>query len=166
MVKDLDLLRKAWPDGHLPIRGLSTVGGYLCFGEVERTTHYRDSFGQWVDVSPSIDGKLVGIGKTSCDDPLQAGHLFPNVNLADVATWACLLQDLALACGAENPRNIEWKKMNMGSKGEMVWCLLWDHPEYIRGQKARQFYIDTDDPEIALVVTRAHVRENAKNAVH
>jgi hypothetical protein len=94
VITDRELLRAAWPDGYLPMRGVLTVGGWTCVevvngearfalphqGLAERVLAYANA----PDSTDSLSRALI-----------ERGDLLPAVALADAATWACLLADLA-----------------------------------------------------------------------
>ena len=99
---DTDLLRRAWPDGCLVARGVSTVGGFTCvrvYGVGDRISiWYRDHDDETVrDVVDLVRGAT---DPTKVPE-LVAGDLLPNVDPTDVATWACVLADLAHAWNPE-----------------------------------------------------------------
>lgn len=101
---DRKLLWKAWPAGFLAMRGASTVGGWVC---IRTPTDCRYANPQnWHFFAPfpvfragqheaSSTRRLEG--DEAMDGIRRQGDLLPVVDPSDVATWACLLLDLALA---------------------------------------------------------------------
>jgi len=92
-----DLLRRAWPDGFLPMRGVGTLGGWIfssyCCIFSEYGFHQRQ-------ISPrtSVVVHAPGANNHIVQEWIDEGDLLPVVDpVADPATWACLLHDLALA---------------------------------------------------------------------
>lgn len=113
------LLRQAWPDGYLAVRGVQTVGGLL----VLDSSHYKcASF--W---EPSDRG-LVLVGDLA--DDLAAGRLLPLPDPTDTATWACLLADLDDATGApplaanETVTGRCWVARDADNGGYLFWYLI------------------------------------------
>lgn len=89
----LALLRAAYPDGYLAIRGVVTIGGWLC--ERER--------GPRIYLSPSH----VSYGFPFCSDAAVAcaeGALLPD--LTDRLTFQAALIDLAEALGEDDAREL------------------------------------------------------------
>lgn len=135
---DRDLLWKAWPDGFLVMRGVQSVGGYECVQD-----------GVFID-NHGISAEVKGV------DP-ESGDLLPNVDPADVATWACLLQDLGEALYRGNdvdpeiaPGGLLWRP----HRGDR-WIL-----EDINGNIGHlNVGQETDDPALALVLARIQLRE-------
>ena len=87
----IELLRAAWPAGHMPMQRAWTIGGFVCTG---------------------VDDDMVTFEITGSDHPLvvkpdgepwdqrsagyvERGELLPNVDPSDHATWATVLADLA-----------------------------------------------------------------------
>ena len=173
---DSKLLWLAYPLGHLPLllcngpcnararryRGHSTVGGYLYYGN-----------GYWITDA----GKLGSPGHASAEIwahacipdclPLNNGHLLPNVDPSDTATWVCLLEDLSEAVwGPQELSNVEhvvgyaWCFGASGDPGVRAWKLL----RYMEDCKNIHLFmdIDTDDPAKALVLARIQLREGRR----
>jgi len=166
MSVDQDLLWKAWPGGYLAVRGVSTVGGWLCLGETEAAAV------EFISNRHNGAHKIVGFcaqGNPLGHDELTPmlvgelrirGVLLPSVDPTDTVTWAAIKRDLATACGAPSDASeITWRRMNMGTDGAMVWMLSWEDKGSVRASVAYQFGIDTDDPALAIVIVRAHVHE-------
>lgn len=169
MTIEQELLLRAWPDGYLAMRGVQTAGGrWQC-------TKVQDSFVLFSDPD-EYDGDVVirqdqaqfrGIAVF----PSQDGSLLPNVDPADVATWACLLADLWFAkWGEPAGTNLFWRHEGP----EDYWILGQLEaaqpkerrlaPSSFRGtvsfnvdpEEARTF---TQDPARALVLARIQLRE-------
>ncbi len=146
---ELDLLWRAWPQGVLSQcdRGLSTVGGYLYWGN-----------GHWI-TNPGVQGTdghakatMWGICDPATCAPLLNGHLLPAVDPTNVATWACPLRDFARAVGApKNARNVTWRR-----NSQRMWVLGWDG---LSPSALFIYALDTDDAAQALVLARIQVRE-------
>ena len=89
------LLRQAYPLGYLPMRGVLTVGGWVCVATTDAgTSRWYDYASQQTVTHYSSVGWDNGA-------PHAAGDLLPLVDPADTATWACLLADLAEAAFGE-----------------------------------------------------------------
>lgn len=93
------LLKSAYPLGYLPLCGVSTVGGYVCV-----RAPGRNGVAVWSGTDPQT-GKLrwpvslkerMTMAKTT---PADVGDLLPLPDPNNHATWACLLADMAEACG-------------------------------------------------------------------
>lgn len=96
------LLRRAWPIGHVPIRGVHTIGGYHCVATRSLPNDHVES--EWLGTSVGLRYTVSTRGSKALSavfhrdveiDPDDA--LLPNVDPADTSTWACLLLDLARA---------------------------------------------------------------------
>jgi hypothetical protein len=182
MTIDKALLRQAWPAGFLAIRGVATVGGWTVLGvEAETETAVgtvvfsapRRKAGWPVNAIAFAgvnEGHLLFGQPQAWDDPedralqlalhraLENGDLLPNVDPEDVATWACLLRDLAEVLGIDAPTNLilyqywgSWwlSKRIFGPRGTKgVYSLL-----------APVAASDTDDPALALVLAMIEVRK-------
>jgi len=113
MMIDRELLRKAYPNGLLAMRGVRTVRGWTCLfvapnscggdnqvvgfchtGEECRLTCWPD--GRVLPCSSERHGQSVHL--SFLEKMLHEGDLLPDVDPEDVATWACCLADLATAC--------------------------------------------------------------------
>ena len=169
---DRKLLWKAWPDGYLAIRGVSTLNEYICVqpaGPVRLPLwcHWEN----W-DIILRRDSWFTGREESESAEALvKAGDLLPNVDPTDVATWACLLADLAEALGQGRSED-GWE-----GYGVMKWSLSY-HSEARRvgnivingNQTARTTLtvngedivlegVCTGDPALALVLARIKIRE-------
>lgn len=165
-----DLLWKAWPQGYLAMRGASTVGGY-------GTLLAPDDSGKeslcWISSEELLDvdtGELRE-GMSEFEYRRERGFLLPNVDPSDVATWACLLREFALAVeeiadlydpsalaiGAnEHIVGQSLRFVDSGDPGVRTWQLS----AYTEGRELPLFTYtcDTDDPALALVEGRIQVR--------
>ncbi len=179
---DRDLLRKAWPDGYLGMRGVRTVGNWQCVWEdppfeleggfswlgsltflppSRRHSHpinglaslvrgkraWTDDEFTWLDLATSKTVERL-------DAAHEAGNLLPNVDPEDVATWACLLSDLAQALvGEDDVLDVAWRRATSAHWRAAVTLgaghRVLNYP----------FDIDTDDPALALVLARIQMRE-------
>ncbi len=147
---DRELLFRAWPDGYLARRGVSTVGGWLCEGD----TFYRHND----EGDPSRVVVSAAKRRSTLSNEgfplLDAGDLLPNVDPTDPATWACLLQDLAEASRSPTDRyDLTWSNTDKG------WRLFWQHRSMSNITGRAYFDIDTDDPTLALVRARIQLQE-------
>ncbi len=143
MPVDRKLLWKAWPDGALAMLGVSTVAGWLW-----------DGF-RWRRCSKNAVGSYLRQG-TPEPGELRSGDLLPNVDPTDVATWACLLDDLARASarlGSAERYDRTWSNTDEG------WRLFWQHRENSNITGTAFYLIDTDDAAEALVRARIQVRD-------
>lgn len=95
---DPKLLWRAWPSGCLSTRGVTSVAGFLAWGQ----GYWNNPVGFEEDDNPEF------FGTVEPSKILASGRLLPNVDCRDPATWACLLVDLAEALNArlmkEKPR--------------------------------------------------------------
>ncbi len=162
-----ELLWKAWPKGYLAARGVRTVGGWTCMGLVENEHKFWMRADFWM--APDMislygrcrdDGEILGYGNAS---PLnvspwttarKAGDLLPNVDPADRATWACLLQDLAEAAFVRSSEKLNPKRALDFHHWDGCWVVS-------NGVLVVQKFpnIDTDNPAEALVLARIQLRE-------
>lgn len=93
MTIDRELLWKAWPDGYVGMRGVSTVDGWTCI-EVQNG---HSIFRQHNDpLTVCVRGSSDDVDSVS-NAHRRRGDLLPNVDPTDHATWGCLLYDLARA---------------------------------------------------------------------
>lgn len=144
---DRELLWKAWPDGCLAMRGASTVGGWICMGEGNEGL-------KWSHSDPRVRADPPPQWARCFDGERTAGDLLPNVDPADTATWACLLQELVQAIGVPpEDRTHAFGYQWSHDQGAGMWTLDcgW--------QSGLSFELDTDDPSEALVRARIQVRE-------
>lgn len=161
---DRELLWKAWPDGYLARRGVSTVGGWL-----------YDGF-RWRKQSTNVEGAYL---RQTPPEPgeIRSGDLLPAVDPADTATWATLLLDLADARGwtggDSSPvvTGLTW--VDVRDHGVTSWVLRvhfglhWDHHRgrhvvhetYTFGS-TRDSDMEIYDPTLALVRARIQCRRH------
>jgi len=165
------LLRRAWPDGHLVIRSVFTVGGYSMSGTAPLKLH-DVGFGQaesWIDVVFDMDG-------AEAYAAWMTGGLLPLPDPADHATWACLLADLAQAEGFPRGSRVHgppivppYTGLSWSRDEHGVWilrcvtrpigtCDCGCMPMTTQVRSFR-FLTDTDDPAEALVRARIQLRE-------
>lgn len=130
----LDLLWRAWPDGYLPMRGVTTVGGWICTDPgpcsplgTSLAVHWdieaRFTRPDWAPMLyPADPGDVAGVRNLVCDDGEHGrgmeteranGRLLPRVDPTDIATWACLVHDLGEAMNkraptADGPITLPW----------------------------------------------------------
>ena len=138
------LLRRAWPEGYLAMRGVLTVDNCVC---VEASAgHVTFWAGMDTEYSyPDGPAKL-----------LACGSFLPNPDPFVHATWACLKADLARAVGWTDATELIWCQM-MLMDDSVQWCL--SKKEDNRKSVLVHFDIRTNDPAEALVRARIQVRE-------
>lgn len=141
------LLWKAYPAGFLDVRGVFTLGGFLCTGINQRWL-YPDAGG-----APS--GRKHDPSHAIFEQYRLHGDLLPLPDPNDPATWACLLVDLWEACPAyvkgPAPTGHTWHRFGRAWILSVVLC----DGRSLGGS----FNIDTDDPAEALVRARIALRE-------
>jgi hypothetical protein len=182
---DRELLRKAYPNGFLAMRGVQTVCGWTCLfadtnpyggdhvavgfhhtGEECRLTCWPD--GRVLPCSSERHGHPLPL--SNLERRLCEGDLLPDVDPEDVATWACCLADLAEALDLVNPSLPKYDFVT----GHAWRSNAWEHD--FHGDKFR-WWIDvhtsaghawshrfdeletTRDPALALVLARIQLRE-------
>jgi hypothetical protein len=150
-----ELLQKAWPDGYLAVRGVQTVGGWVCSYKERGTTIFNDggtAGGSFIGIRSTEPFIFVDrISEEHAAKFISDGWLLPDVDTADTATWACLLKDLADAVGFVSSwsHGLTWG----GDEGTGHWTLR-------NGDGMRHFpAILVDDPALALVMARIQLRE-------
>jgi hypothetical protein len=148
-VIETSLLWKAWPTGSLMRRGVSTVGGYLCWGNYYWTNP--------VDAGAPGHALADFFGDVPGNRLHDAGLLLPRVSPDDPATWACLLADLAGAV----ERRAEYR---FAAERGLVFNL---HPTLTNravlegwGAKFEWEILPTRDVALALVLCRIFEREH------
>jgi len=177
---DKELLWRAYPDGYLAMRGVSSVEGWLCSGSNEKASH-------WLNKVYTHETILHEGGPYH--QSRDQGDLLPNVDPADAATWACLLQDLSSAVtwagkpwGAASPTkntpppadaperySLRWQQSSRGVEAGITFSLqaeahrITSHREEDVGS-ARWYAtgfpkLRTTDPARALVLARIYLRE-------
>ena len=143
------------------MRGVSTVGHELFRGSMK---HSDDPILLGIRFCEAVaDSYRYGEQSGSPDDEVMlhlwvAGELLPNVDPSDAATWACLLEDLA----GERLYNLTWEREERPEyhpPSERVAWRLWHQPTGCAKQVVLHFFIDTDDPALALVLARIQIRE-------
>lgn len=162
MTIDRELLWKAWPRGFVPMKGISTIGGFIC------TDVDADGFSSWVS---TLDHTGVG---WRADANLQEWSLrqddgtyvpdwrfLPVVDPMETSTWACLLHELA-AARCEDPPDLPVIRKDGDS-----WFLFFIVEAYGGGQEADAVWLETSenkgdaatqDPALALVQARTELR--------
>lgn len=164
MTVSLELLWEAWPDGHLAMRGVSTVGSYVvresqsmpgrfswCRDGIYAVRPEDPRHGGW---TRRPDGTRVPSSRRAQRwvEARDRGDLLPNLDPEnDPATWACALRDLADAAGVEH--------------GIYGTGFLWSHNaeagawtlDY-NGESGVSFFIDSDDPATALATALTRAR--------
>jgi hypothetical protein len=168
MTIDKALLRLAWPDGYLAMRGVLTVGGWTCLGPSLNPAHRGESV--WLDPAQlglwvrDPEGQIWAYGSASPFDytpflkALEEGDLLPNVDPEDTATWAACLADLATVAGWTGKDATGERAIVTGytwgdwlDQGVTHWTLTvaWNNG---RLKSSYTFDLDTDDPALALVL--------------
>jgi hypothetical protein len=176
---DRELLWKAWPNGFVAMRGVQTVGDWLCWSG-------GDDDPSWVDVT-NRHGFNSPFTYTFDQKTLKIGDLLPKVDPSDAATWACLLRDLAEAVPvdswfhAEGPHEPTWLGPSQMHHFNLSWAQSSRGEEFNYGLTAtcrrinsdpndcaesttyyRRFVFDHDvDPAMALVLARIQLRETS-----
>ena len=145
---DRKLLLKAYPDGCLAYRGVSTIEGWLCCG----TSGPQDRVSMWVldadwDEEPEVEQIIRG----ATDIEKLGTMLLPALDPTDRATWGYALADLALALGWKSTEAWGWEHW----PDDGVWVL--HGPD----EKRHAFTVDTDDDAVALVMARIELWEAA-----
>jgi len=175
------LLWQAYPDGYLAMRGVTTLGGWICL-DVMPHPPADSNPGYWHkrwyanNKSAHIAVGWGGITFTFDDmneqriDEAQAcGDLLPHPDPTDPATWACLLADLAVARWAEwaegdkdpEPKPYGVPFLAQYERGN-AWLLYWGHHD---GSTSSFFVLKagiTEDPAEALVRACAQLRKEGK----
>lgn len=114
-----DLLWKAYPDGYLAIRGVSTVRKWTCLGSspvaaIEFVSDRREDGTDQGPVHKFIGfdeaGQPLGDSTAAAEELHRRGVFLPNVDPTDAATWACLLKDLAEAAEITERTNLTWRR--------------------------------------------------------
>lgn len=153
------LLRQAYPDGWLPVRGVFTLGNYLCLEPPDE---------QGGPLFFSL-GTRMGEIEVVEELHLTETRFLPMPNLSDGATWVALLSDLAAALYIPNRPD----EPNSGYCWQQVGDLLEGEPPCWRltvastfGWTNRQLYgIPTGDSAEALIRARARMRSLEKEPV-
>lgn len=163
------LLRAAYPDGYLAMRGVLTVGGWE-YG----LGGFKPS--QQGPVPTRCDVGAQGLQLHNVRAPafrhiVDGGDLLPNPDPTDHATWACLLHDFAAAAGGvlsySTQIGLLW--YSLPTEGGTVWALAtieYDGPEPTH--QVIDYYgpfltaTGTNDPAEALVRARASLNGDKK----
>lgn len=174
-----ELLWQSWPLGYVPIRGVATVGSYICVWAEPDNVAFDDPHEYHRTLYPVRAASILKADATRKlheeeQRVIAKGVLLPNVDPSDTATWACLLRDLAEAAdsteyitsGALVYGGASWSRRSSpgGSWWELV-IQLWDGsspPPSVPGpmfEQKHHFTIDTEDPALALVRARIQLRE-------
>lgn len=146
-------LWKAYPAGVLPMRGVSTIGGWTATDRPDGrmgVTFVSSLCDTQLILSdegePSVGAIEAGASRTMAD-----GHLLPWLDpIAEPATWTCALIDLATASfglgivQARKQHAIRWRR----------WCGEWV-VSLGSGDPRRLFPIERADPVDALLEARA-----------
>ena len=154
-----DLLRRAWPHGYLLRVGLRTVGGWLCTrtgANVSRFIHSETQISGYLD-----SGRFYSHGNPSFLIG-DATDLLPNVDPTDVATWALLKTELALAV---------WSQYSVFVYPDLTWTYwpedggVWDLDALGVVGEARALVrsfsdLNTKDPAEALVLALISLRKH------
>lgn len=164
---DRELLWRAWPEGHLAMRGVQTLGHWQC-----RWAAMGGRFGEFIRAEGNLVPSETGLGpirriivnshEATRDDQGEhaRGDLLPLVDPADIATWSCLLQDLGSALGLPRALGYRW----FGGPGTGWELHAFTRDEVHRHDGAPFIDIDTDDPALALVLARIQLREKSHAA--
>lgn len=158
MTVALELLREAYPDGYLAMRGVLTVGEWQCVGDHAETPTWLASGGprSALDMDwPTGEHTLfpdVGRRSPALQRALVAGDLLPNLDPEnDPATWACVKRDLADAAGLDGQGEVTFS----GRDGRWALSVI----NRYNGGQTLNFEVDTDDAATALVVIRTRLRK-------
>lgn len=156
MTIDHELLRKAWPEGLIAQRGVTTVEGWVFSSHCVIFSEHGLSRRR---VSPRTSVIIHHPAKSS--DEVQGwiddGDLLPNVNPLDTATWACLLRDLAIAASGLtfNHTGLDciWERRGA------CWMFSWRSYSGFQGSTLFTFHDPIEDPALALVLARIQLRQ-------
>lgn len=164
---DLDLLKRAWPKGYLPIRGVMTRKGWQCVDADKIICFkfaYRTLIVSWKANDPPYETySMSDWGRHENWKAIQRGEFLPNVDPNDVATWACLLQDLVAASEPHQTLTgvqATWEPRPWPHEGSS-WGIYWKSYEGSSGATYFNFDDIVDDPGKALVLAKIQLNENA-----
>jgi hypothetical protein len=140
-VENRVLLRRAYPEGYLAMRGVRTVGGWTLIeimddGHPVFTHPQKNSAGQWT--------------------AMEAGDLLPLVHPDETATWACLLRDLA---DEAFPLQRGWPIVTLIPGQPVLIGLASANGTPLKHSRTFALDLPTKDPALALVRVRAMLRE-------
>lgn len=148
---DRELLWKAFPEGYLAVRGVSTLNGSTCVWD---TKHGKFAFLRHADKASTA---------RVTETRRKAGGLLPNVDPDDVAAWACVKHALGqllypkagqLCQIAWTRRSAEWPP-GQGYQWRLTVHTVW--PDGYPTTKV--FQLGTDEPAEALVLAIIQARE-------
>lgn len=167
---DKELLWKAWPDGYLAMRGVSTVDGWLCSGEAR---WWHPDHSAEIVVDPMGLTFVLNAGDLDhavCRKLHANGGLLPNVDPTDPATWACLLLDLARASnlldaehfpGRGRVTGLMWESLDLHGEPHKELSQWHLRAEGYHGFSRVNFHKTRSivDSALALVTARIYARE-------
>lgn len=136
-------LRLAYPEGYLPMKGVSTVDGWHISNTWTRVLVGDTPGCRWIPPSKG-DGMLLLA--------MERGGLLPVLDPEeDPATWACALRDLA------NSGEKELMFSHLEPGGLMWFKGPHDNWNLVDKKNIRHIYfsIDADEPKLALVMAKA-----------
>lgn len=153
-----DVLRRAWPTGFLPIRGVRTVTNWTCCAAKS-----GDPKSIWINMSGVRVVLLAPSGHIEGSRPederpivnVNAGDMLPDVNPTDPATWAACLADLVWA------KDTSSDPLALFYRAEGTDGRWWELLTKLRGERTLRSYrydFQTEDPAQALALARARVR--------
>lgn len=133
-IEDKELLRSAWPSGYLPMKGTSTIGGWMLL-EILEDGHpvfvhpYKNSAAQW--------------------QAMEAGDLLPVIDHLDTVNWAAAVHDLAKLMSTEEEKDEIHSATLVYAPVNSIWArspfvLTWSHP-ISSGREMAQ--VETEDDE-------------------
>lgn len=160
MTIERDLLRRAWPQGCLPVRGVQTITGWM-FASNCVIFHPDGYYQRGVAERTSTLVHLPGKSSHEVQGWIDEGDLLPNVDPRDAATWGCLLTDLvAAAAGVETSSGVQaqWEQTTWPHEGSS-WILTWETMDGFQGATRFDFPDSVDDPSLALVLARISLTE-------
>lgn len=159
MSTDRDLLRRAWPQGCLPVEGVQTITGWR-FTSTCVIFHTHGFYQRQVPERMSTIVHLPQKSSYEVQKWIDEGDLLPYVSPEDPATWACLLQDLAEAAGIPTKgRAIRFTK-TAGATKVKSWFIRSENfvsPKDSAGVTLG--FAEIDDPAEALLWARIYLRE-------
>ena len=168
---DQELLWKAWPDGFLAARGVSTVGDWMCVQPLPADHRVAPNTPLWLHPNKVClygrrdDGFYVGYGpgasinQTPFTEAIAAGALLPNVDPTDTAAWACLLADLAMAAGVSHTaEGVRFSYTNDLDTPRRILGERWVLSSANYG-RVKTFRLRSKDKAEALVLARIQLRE-------
>lgn len=152
------LLRAAYPEGYVSRHGIMTLSGLTMAGKED--AHIDSEMAFYSAIGPFRSDEQVD------GDSLDA--LLPMPDPADVATWACLLDDLAnTRFGTQGPRDADGNEIPCLGRAliqwvrditTLGWALVQVYPTKIREDFLPGTY-GIADPAEALVRAKIHALE-------